>query len=153
MFLDGFRSVRIDLGDLEDHRPRHAKRRRAAGSGRLAHRLEELGDGRVAAIESAFEAAAEQEVGLLIRERVPGEVDRGTRHRRLAAASAVAGRVDAEHRFVLLEQGDDGIESLVWRRLADRQSGRDDEDTSNDRKNSQAHGPSALDYMQRLADG
>jgi hypothetical protein len=36
----------------------------------------------------------------------------------------------------------------VRRRLADRQPGRNGEDTPNNRKNSQAHGPSGVDYMQ-----
>jgi hypothetical protein len=48
--------------------------------------------------------------------------------------AAVAGRVDAEHRFVLFQQRDDRIESLVRLCLTNRESIQDDEGKNRGKK-------------------
>ena len=102
-------------------RPRQTEERRlglAILAVHLVHRLHEIGDRRHRAIDAAFGAAVEQEIGVLVSEAVLRELQRRPRRHRLAASSAVARRVHAEDRLVLLEERDDRIAVTLLRRLS-----------------------------------
>ena len=88
-------------------------------------RLDEVGDAAMRAIDAAFHAAVEQEVGVAVGQRFPAPVGRrlrrdGGRRRRARRGRAlrVARPVDAEHRLLLLEQLDHRVQPLTRLRLA-----------------------------------
>jgi hypothetical protein len=81
---------------------------------------------------ASFHRAAEQEVGVLVGERVFCPVGRRPHHRvgrrrRAAAALRIGRPIDAEHRLFLLEQIDHRVQPLPRLRLAGDAENSNDE--------------------------
>ena len=102
--------------------------RRPAQRARFRRRLDEVGDRTDAAIDAAFEGAAEEEIGCAVRQRFTCELARqlwryiGRRRRAGASAPGRIGRpVHAEHRLLLFEQLDDVVDPPDRLRLSRHQ--------------------------------
>ena len=131
---------------------RQAEERRAAQRARVLHALHELGKGGQAAIDAAFHAAVEDEVGGLVGDRLFRELERsllrrcgrgrrGGRRRAAGAAAAgtpVARRVEPEDGLLLFEQLNHRVQALLARALRDGDSSQQ-RDTHHDTRHLLAH--------------
>ena len=123
MFCPRRRHVGRDLRRLHHQRVREARERRLGQRAGVGGRLDEVGDAADRAIDAAFHAAVEEEVGVAVRQRVLRPVGRrlhdGVSRRRSAAAPLrIARPVDAEQRLLLLEQIDHRVQPLARLRLS-----------------------------------